>query len=54
MNWFNRFYNRPWLGSWLQRLGSRVLEWWDGPTPYLGPTEASYKPRPTPWLFRDR
>lgn len=21
---------------------------------YLGPTAASYKPRPTPWLFRDR
>ena len=19
---------------------------------YLGPTEASYKPRPTPWIFR--
>lgn len=43
--------DRQWLGSWAQRLGSAILEWWEGDS-YLGPTEASYRPRPTPWLFR--
>jgi hypothetical protein len=31
---------------WLQRF---VPAAWG----YLGPTEESYRPRPTPWLFRD-
>ena len=45
------FRNRPWLGSWMQRLGALVLDWWEGGS-YLGPTEKSYKPKPTPWIFR--
>ena len=36
--------HKPW--KWLRRF---VPAAWG----YLGPTEASYKPRPTPWLFRD-
>lgn len=36
--------HRPW--RWLQRF---IPDAWG----YLGPTEESYKPRPTPWLFRD-
>jgi hypothetical protein len=47
-----RFYNRPWVGSWLQRFGAWVLSWFE--PEYLGPTERSYRPRPTPRLFREK
>ncbi len=43
---------REWLWHPMQRAGAAVLRWWDGDG-YLGPTESSYRPRPTPWLFRD-
>lgn len=43
--------DREWLGHPVQRMGAAVLAWWDRDR-YLGPTEASRCPRPTPWLFR--
>lgn len=36
--------HQPW--RWLQRF---VPDAWG----YRGPTEESYRPRPTPWLLRD-
>ena len=47
---WHRWRNRPWLGSWTQRMGARLLSKIE--PKYLGPTEHSYRPRPLPRLFR--
>ena len=50
---WHRYHNAPWEGSWLQRAGAWVLNKIDRDC-YLGPTDESFEPRPTPWFARDR
>jgi hypothetical protein len=42
-------HSHEWLGCPTQRFGAWMLSK-IGPK-YLGPTEASYKPRPAPWFI---
>jgi hypothetical protein len=45
---FKRWRNRPWLGSWSQRTGAAVLEWWDERYP---PQKRTGR-LPAPWWAR--